>query len=147
MKAYIFFMLGVVRNIPKGWICNFGTLIIKGFDFSTLVTTMMQIPTTQSLRCRICCALRDDEEGEKPQPERKRRMTDEGKNIATALQSCQCRLVRILSLGITNTGGHIHMVITNADLYLSYYVGNITAPSICKTDQSPTDCTRIGRRL
>jgi hypothetical protein len=30
-------------NIPNGGISNFGTLIIKGFGFSTLVTTLMQV--------------------------------------------------------------------------------------------------------
>lgn len=29
------FILGVVANIPNGGISNFGTLIIKGFGFST----------------------------------------------------------------------------------------------------------------
>ena len=58
-KLYIFFMLGCVceyyplvvaiqqltrtGNIPNGGISNFGTLIIQGFGFSTLVTTLMQV--------------------------------------------------------------------------------------------------------
>lgn len=41
-KIYFFFLLGVVGNVPNGGISNFGTLIIKGFGFSTLVTTVMQ---------------------------------------------------------------------------------------------------------
>ncbi|KAK4962226.1 hypothetical protein LTR66_012762, partial [Elasticomyces elasticus] len=44
VKLYLFFLLGVVGNIPNGGISNFGTIIIKGFGFSTLVTTLMQIP-------------------------------------------------------------------------------------------------------
>jgi hypothetical protein len=43
-KTYLFFLLGVVGNIPNGGISNFGTIIIKGFGFSTLVTTLMQVP-------------------------------------------------------------------------------------------------------
>lgn len=42
-KLYIFFLLGCVCNIPNGGISNFGTLIIQGFGFSTLVTTLMQV--------------------------------------------------------------------------------------------------------
>ena len=42
-KLYLFFSLGVVGNIPNGGISNFGTLIIKGFGFSTLLTTVMQV--------------------------------------------------------------------------------------------------------
>ena len=29
-KLYIFFLLGVVGNVPNGGISNFGTIIIKG---------------------------------------------------------------------------------------------------------------------
>ena len=43
-KTYLFYFLGCVCNVPNGGISNFGTLIIKGFGFSTLVTTLMQIP-------------------------------------------------------------------------------------------------------
>jgi len=34
-KVWWMFILGVVANIPNGGISNFGTLIIKGFGFST----------------------------------------------------------------------------------------------------------------
>lgn len=44
MQLYLFFLLGVVGNIPNGGISNFGTIIIKGFGFTTLVTTLMQVP-------------------------------------------------------------------------------------------------------
>lgn len=63
-KLYIFFTLGVVcmcllnhpgvystnaplGNIPNGGISNFGTIIIKGFGYSTLVTTLMQVRSTE----------------------------------------------------------------------------------------------------
>jgi hypothetical protein len=46
-KLYMFFTLGVVCNVPNGGISNFGTIIIKGFGFSTLVTTLMQV-------CKSC---------------------------------------------------------------------------------------------
>ena len=63
-KLYFFFFLGVVcesrfcsirrlyadrlltGNIPNGGISNFGTIIIQGFGFSTLVTTFPRIPTS-----------------------------------------------------------------------------------------------------
>jgi hypothetical protein len=63
-KLYMFFILGVVctldtsqcilrcvpanhitGNVPNGGISNFGTIIIKGFGFSTLVTSLMQVLT------------------------------------------------------------------------------------------------------
>lgn len=48
-KLYLFFVLGVVGNVPNGGISNFGTIIIKGFGFSTLNTTLMQVRSIYSL--------------------------------------------------------------------------------------------------
>lgn len=50
-KLYLFFVLGVVGNIPNGGISNFGTIIIKGFGFSTLVTTLMQVGLIYPCAC------------------------------------------------------------------------------------------------
>jgi len=60
-KTYLFFVLGVVCNIPNGGISNFGTLIIQGFGFSKLVTTLMQIPygTIIALSILLCVFLND----------------------------------------------------------------------------------------
>ncbi|KAJ2998935.1 hypothetical protein NUW58_g164 [Xylaria curta] len=44
IKIYLFFILGTVCNVPNGGISNFGTLIIQGFGFSQLGTTLLQIP-------------------------------------------------------------------------------------------------------
>lgn len=43
-KTYIFFIIGLIANTPNGGISNFGTIIIKGFGYSTLVTTLLQMP-------------------------------------------------------------------------------------------------------
>jgi predicted MFS family arabinose efflux permease len=60
-KLYFFFILGMVCNIPNGGISNFGTIIIKGFGFSTLVTTLMQIPygVLIAISILICVYLND----------------------------------------------------------------------------------------
>uniref|UniRef100_A0A093UZW9 Putative transporter n=1 Tax=Talaromyces marneffei PM1 TaxID=1077442 RepID=A0A093UZW9_TALMA len=60
-KLYMFFFLGVVCNIPNGGISNFGTIIIQGFGFSTLVTTLMQIPygVIIALSILLCVFLND----------------------------------------------------------------------------------------
>ncbi|CCA69279.1 related to allantoate permease [Serendipita indica DSM 11827] len=44
IKIYLFFFFGLTANIPNGGTSNFGTLIVKGFGFDTLTTTLMQIP-------------------------------------------------------------------------------------------------------
>lgn len=76
-KLYMFFFLGVVcmssflqfkrpvlilkGNVPNGGISNFGTIIIQGFGFSTLVTTLMQIPygVIIALSILLCVFLND----------------------------------------------------------------------------------------
>jgi MFS family permease len=40
-KVWTFFLLGFSGNIPNGGISNFGTLIIKGFGFSTCMPLEM----------------------------------------------------------------------------------------------------------
>ncbi|EMR68193.1 putative mfs allantoate protein [Eutypa lata UCREL1] len=61
VKLYLFFLLGVVGNVPNGGISNFGTLIIQGFGYSTLVTTLMQIPygVIIAISILICVYLND----------------------------------------------------------------------------------------
>lgn len=44
VKTYLFFLIALVSSIPNGGISNFGTLIINGFGYSTLVTTLLQMP-------------------------------------------------------------------------------------------------------
>lgn len=43
-KTWIFFLLGVVGNIPNGGISNFSTLVIEGLGFDTLDTALLGIP-------------------------------------------------------------------------------------------------------
>lgn len=44
IKTYLFFFIALVSSTPTGGISNFGTIIIKGFGYSTLVTTLLQVP-------------------------------------------------------------------------------------------------------
>jgi hypothetical protein len=55
-KLYFFFVLGCVCNLPNGGISNFGTIIIQGFGFSTLVTTLLQVCSIsiQLYRGQLC---------------------------------------------------------------------------------------------
>lgn len=43
-KLYLFFITALVANVPNGGFSNFGTLIVQGFGYSTLVTTVLQVP-------------------------------------------------------------------------------------------------------
>lgn len=142
VKLYLFFLLGVVGNVPNGGISNFGTLIIQGFGYSTLVTTLMQIPygVIIAISILICVYLND-------------RFVNRRcifilaflvPNIIGAFGLCfsdagnqagrlvfywltgpyNAAFVMILSLQTANTSGHTKKVVTNAVLFLGYCTGN-----------------------
>lgn len=43
-KTWLFFLCGVATQVVNGAASNFGSLIISGFGYSNLVTTLFQIP-------------------------------------------------------------------------------------------------------
>ena len=43
-KTYLFFLFGFTANVPNGGTSNFGTLIVRGFGYDALGTSLMQIP-------------------------------------------------------------------------------------------------------
>ncbi|RPB05387.1 MFS general substrate transporter [Choiromyces venosus 120613-1] len=157
MKVYLFFLLGIVCNIPNGGISNFGTLIIQGFEFSTLATTLLQIPygIMISLSILACVFVND-----RLPPNSRCYMVVVFMipNIAGAFGLMYVRqeqhiarlicyyltgpynaaFVLILSLQIGNVAGHTKKVVTNATLFLGYCVGNIAGPFFYKTDERPT---------
>lgn len=156
VKMYLFFALGVVGNVPNGGISNFGTIIIRGFGFSTLVTTLMQIPYGVLIAISIlaCVYLND-------RFVNKRclfillflcpnitgafglRFMDPAHKVGRLMcyyltGPYNAAFVLILSLQIANTSGHTKKVVTNAILFLGYCVGNIIGPFFYKTEQAPT---------
>ncbi|CAO1599916.1 hypothetical protein XANCAGTX0491_003623 [Xanthoria calcicola] len=155
-KLYLFFILGVVGNVPNGGISNFGTIIIKGFGFSTLVTTLMQVPygIFISICILVCVFLNDRFKNRRclfiiiflipnicgafslrftPVDQRV------GRLISYYLTGpYNAAFVLILSLQTANTAGHTKKVVTNAVLFLGYCTGNIVGPFFYKTSQQPT---------
>ncbi|CAK1363431.1 unnamed protein product [Cercospora beticola] len=158
-KLYLFFILGMVCNIPNGGISNFGTIIIRGFGFSTLVTTLMQIPYgfIIAVSILVCVYLND-------YMSRKGRQTRCWfillfllPNIAGAFGlrflaqdnmggrlTCyyltgpyNAAFCMILSLTTANTAGHTKKVVTNAVLFLGYCTGNIVGPFFYLESQQP----------
>ncbi|CBF77966.1 putative MFS allantoate transporter [Aspergillus nidulans FGSC A4] len=155
-KMYFFFVLGCVCNIPNGGISNFGTIIIKGFGFSTLVTTLMQIPygVLIALSILACVYLNDRFENRRcvfillflipnlagafglrfvPESEQI------GRLICYYLTGpYNAAFVLILSMQTANTAGHTKKVVTNAVLFLGYCTGNIAGPFFYLESQKPT---------
>ncbi|KAJ5534034.1 hypothetical protein N7527_000288 [Penicillium freii] len=155
-KLYIFFILGMVCNIPNGGISNFGTIIIKGFGFSTLVTTLMQIPYGFIIAISIltCVYLNDRFENRRcifvlifliPNLAGSFGLRfvpiehSVGRLICYYLTGpYNAAFVLVLSMQMANTAGHTKKVVTNAVLFLGYCTGNIAGPFFYKTEQSPT---------
>lgn len=143
-----------VGNIPNGGISNFGTIIIKGFGFSTLVTTLMQVPygAMISLSILSCVFLNDRFINKRtimmlvylapniagtfglafvPVEHKVRRL------ICYYLTGpYNAAFVLMLSLTTANTAGHTKKVLTNGILFLGYCTGNIAGPFFYKTAQS-----------
>ncbi|KAI0152690.1 putative MFS allantoate transporter [Xylariaceae sp. FL1272] len=142
IKLYLFFALGLVGNVPNGGFSNFGTLIIQGFGYSQLVTTLLQIPygVLIALSILICVFLNDRFVNRRCMfiliflipnlagafglhyiPRDK----PVGRLIAYYLTGpYNAAFVLILSLQTANTAGHTKKVVTNAVLFLGYCTGN-----------------------
>lgn len=158
-KLYLFFMLGVVGSIPNDGISNFGTIIIKGFGFSTLVTALMRVPYGVFIAISIltCVFLNDyvSRHGKRSRcyfiilfllPNISGAFglafldahNKAGRLICYYLTGpYNAAFVMVLSLQTANTAGHTKKVVTNAVRFLGYCTGNITGPVSYKTDQSP----------
>ncbi|KAI9647906.1 hypothetical protein NHQ30_004295 [Ciborinia camelliae] len=155
-KTYMFFLIGLVANIPNGGISNFGTLIIKGFGYSTLITTLMQIPYGAIIALGIltCVFLND-------------RLPPNNRCLMIALFMLpnitgafglqflpsthqvprlimyyltgfyNASFVLLLSILTANTAGHTKKILTNATLFIGFCVGNIAGPFFYKSSQAP----------
>ncbi|GLA83683.1 hypothetical protein AtubIFM56815_007888 [Aspergillus tubingensis] len=155
-KLYIFFFLGVSCNIPNGGISNFGTIIIQGFGFSTLVTTLMQIPygAIIALSILLCVYLNDRFENRRcvfivifllPNIAGAFGLRFVPPHVKVGRLICyyltgpyNAAFVLILSMQIANTAGHTKKVVSNAVLFLGYCTGNIAGPFFYKESQKPT---------
>ncbi|KAK1515912.1 uncharacterized protein CCOS01_13110 [Colletotrichum costaricense] len=155
-KLYFFFMIALLQAIVNGGTSNFGTLIIKGFKFSTLITAVLQIPYGAIIFIAIlACVFIND----RLPPNNRcfvlvlfllpnvagafglRFVPDDqqvGRLICYYLTgSINASFVLLLSLQTANIAGHTKKVVTSACLFLGYCVGNIAGPFFYKSDQAP----------
>ncbi|KAL9092354.1 MAG: hypothetical protein Q9159_000862 [Coniocarpon cinnabarinum] len=158
-KLYLFFLIAVVGNTPNGGISNFGTIIIQGFGYSTLVTTLLQIPYGVFIALSILvCVYANDWVAKRGHNSRIYFLIlflipniagsfglrfvplDQhvGRLICYYLTGpYNAAFVLVLSLQTANTAGHTKKVTTNAALFLGYCTGNIAGPFFFKTSQTP----------
>lgn len=159
-KTYSFFLFGAIHNTPNGGISNFGTLIIKGFGFNTLVTALMQVPYGVFIALSILsCVYLNDYFCTRLKKNTRcwfillytlpniagafgLRYVPADQHIARLwcyylTGPYNAAFVLVLSLVTANTAGHTKKVVTNAFMFLGYCTGNIAGPFFFKTDQQP----------
>ncbi|CAG7969097.1 unnamed protein product [Penicillium salamii] len=162
-KVWVFFLLGLSGNIPNGGISNFGTLIIKGFGYSTLiyadrsvVTTLMQIPYGCFIAVMILAAVFINDS----LPKNNRcavailfilptlagslglNFVPQSDSVARLIcyyltGSYNASFVIILSLVTSNISGHTKKSVTNSMIFLGVCTGNIAGPFFYKSSQAP----------
>ncbi|GAB1203098.1 hypothetical protein APSETT445_001724 [Aspergillus pseudonomiae] len=141
-KVWVFLLLGLSGNIPNGGISNFGTLILKGFGFSTSLMILFSIwlndRLPQNNRCYVTilfllpnlagsfglCYLPESNKV--------------GRLICYYLTgSYNASFVLILSILTANIAGHTKKVVTSAMIFIGVCAGNIAGPFFYKEAQAP----------
>ncbi|OJD33102.1 mfs allantoate transporter [Diplodia corticola] len=157
LKVLLLFIIALLQALVNGGITNFGTLIVKGFGYTTLGTSLLQIPygVFISLMILLCVFINNKMPGNKRCLMLLLFLTPNivaavgmrfistqhrvGRLICYYLSgSYNASFVMLLSLTTGNIAGHTKKVVTNACLFTGYCVGNIAGPFFYKTSQAPT---------
>ncbi|KAL4866583.1 hypothetical protein BDV12DRAFT_199060 [Aspergillus spectabilis] len=161
-KLYILFCQGVLftsspsDNVPNGGFSNFGTIIIKGFGFSTLGTTLLQIPYGVCIcLAQLSCVFLNS----KFQNRRVffvilyliptlaagfgMRYIPLDKKVARLICYYLTSFypgawVLVLSMIIANVSGHTKKIVMNIGFFLGYSAGNLAGPFFYRTQDRPT---------
>ncbi|PIG80465.1 hypothetical protein AARAC_001648 [Aspergillus arachidicola] len=165
-KTWLFFLLGVVGNIPNGGISNFSTLVIEGLGFDTFHTALLGIP--QGVIVVIWIVLGAIANNYLPSNSRTvvsalfmlptiagslgfllaPQDAYDGRLICFYLTgSYQATFVVSLSIVTSNTGGQSKKMIVSGMIWFGVCVGNIASPFFYKTEQAPTYRLGIGSLL
>ncbi|KAL5618058.1 hypothetical protein FOVSG1_000280 [Fusarium oxysporum f. sp. vasinfectum] len=155
MKTWLLFLFALTSNSPNGGLSAFQGLIIKGAGFSTLDTTLYQMPSgaVQLVACVLACwgasAIRNSRIlimllGLVPflagvlglyfLPH-----SDAYARLACLWMSFSYTSTWTLSMSVSmaNTAGHTKKITTNALLLIGYCLGNFVGPFFFKSNQAP----------
>ncbi|KAH7219488.1 major facilitator superfamily domain-containing protein [Fusarium oxysporum] len=155
MKTWLLFLFALTSNSPNGGLSAFQGLIIKGAGFSTLDTTLYQMPSgaVQLVACVLACwgasAIRNSRIlimllglvpflagvlGLHFLPH-----SDAYARLACLWMSFSYTSTWTLSMSVSmaNTAGHTKKITTNALLLIGYCLGNFVGPFFFKSNQAP----------
>jgi len=160
IKTYLFFLFGFTANVPNGGTSNFGTLIVQGFGFNTLNTTLMQLPYGAIIVAFIIGALFVN--SKVPKGYRTYLMvattipTVVGFAMVAWAKPKAARLIGFwitgasnatfvvgLSLVSGNVGGQTKKAIVSAAVFLGVAAGNIVGPFLFKDSEAPKYLTGV----
>ncbi|KAJ5279977.1 MFS general substrate transporter [Penicillium angulare] len=156
-KTWLFFFCGVATQVVNGAASNFGSLIIEGFGYSNLVTTLFQIPYGMVILVSNVSAMYL----QRWLPGQKRCFVailyicpalagavgihTISRNHKAGLLVCYwltstytASFAMIMSLITANVGGSTKRTTVNALFFVSYCVGNIIGPFSFKSNEAPT---------
>ncbi|KAI9741647.1 MAG: hypothetical protein M1834_000031 [Cirrosporium novae-zelandiae] len=162
IKTWLLFTFAVSSNSPNGGLTTFQGLIIKGMGFSTLETTLIQMPSggIQFVVCVTATYLASHF--------RNARLptmiaclapflagviglhlltTSNPYGRLTCLWICfsyTASWTLSMSVSTANTAGHTKKVTTNAILIIGYCLGNFIGPFFFLDDQAPTYGLGVG---
>ncbi|KAK7021815.1 hypothetical protein VNI00_017259 [Paramarasmius palmivorus] len=160
IKTYLFFLFGFTANVPNGGTSNFGTLIVKGFGFNTLETTLMQIPYGFVIVAFILAAIFLNHKLPKGYRTYLMAATNAPTVVGFAMIAwCKGTPARLagywltgasnatfvlgLSLVSGNVGGHTKKAIASAAVFLGVAAGNIVGPFLFFDREAPTYFTGV----
>ncbi|KAF5646560.1 allantoate and ureidosuccinate permease [Fusarium sp. NRRL 25303] len=155
MKTWLLFLFALTSNSPNGGLSAFQGLIIKGAGFSTLDTTLYQMPSgaVQLVACVLACwgasVIKNSRIpimllglvpflagvlGLHFLPH-----SDAYARLACLWMSFSYTATWTLSMSVSmaNTAGHTKKITTNALLLIGYCLGNFVGPFFFKSNQAP----------
>ncbi|KAH8660225.1 major facilitator superfamily transporter [Xylariales sp. PMI_506] len=162
LKTWLLFLFAVASNSPNGGLTTFQGLIIKGMGFSTLQTTLIQMPSgaVQLIACPTACFVASYVKNS--------RLAVMLACLAPFLAGvCGLWLINSskpygrlaclwisftytatwtlsMSVATANTAGHTKKITTNAMLLIGYCLGNFIGPFFFKTAQAPVYNLGVG---
>ncbi|KKY17689.1 putative allantoate permease [Phaeomoniella chlamydospora] len=162
IKTWLLFLFAVTSNSPNGGLTSFQSLIIKGLGFSTLQTTLIQMPSggIQLIACPIACFFASRYRNARlaimliclipflagviglwTVPESR----PYGRLVCLWISFTYTATWTLsMSVATANTAGHTKKITTNAFLLIGYCLGNFIGPFFFKASQSPTYDLGVG---
>jgi hypothetical protein len=155
LKTWLLFVFAVASNAPNGGLTTFQGIIIKGLGFSTLQTTLIQMPSggVQMVVCCAACYFASRFPNARLLVMLVCLVPFLAGTVGTWLVSQDVPYGRLVCLWISfsytatwtlsmsvataNTAGHTKKVTTNAILLIGYCLGNFIGPFFFLAEQAP----------